>query len=115
MISAAAFSSCGRLNSLNSFSSDAEVYDNSISTQFVAARQLMASKCAVCHRHSQFTSYSESEWVSVGLVVAGNPNASELFLRLKNNGILGSEQDMPPNSSLSTSEAQIIEDWIDSL
>ena len=105
--------SCGNLNSLNSFSSDAEVYDRSISAEFAAARQFMASKCASCHQ--QFSSYSEAEWSASGLVSPGNPAGSELYLRLKSNGIPSSDQNMPPNGNLSASEAQIIQDWIETL
>ena len=104
---------CGQMNALNSVAGDAGKYSLDGSPQFLAARSLMAEKCSSCH--SGFVSQSEAEWLSSGLVKASSPSTSELYLRLKNNGISGSDQDMPPGESFSAAEAAVISDWINTL
>lgn len=104
---------CGQMNALNSVSGDKSRYSLEGSPQFLAARSLMADKCASCH--SGFVSQSEEEWLSSGLVKASSPSTSELYLRLKSNGISGSDQDMPPADTLSGAEASVISDWINTL
>lgn len=104
---------CGQMNALNSVAGDAGKYSLDGSPQFLAARSLMAEKCSSCH--SGFVSQSEAEWLSSGLVQASSPSTSELYLRLKSNGISGSDQDMPPGDTLSSTEAAVISDWINTL
>jgi hypothetical protein len=102
--------SCLPFNTLNSVSSDAGRYSISGSNAFVAARQVMAAKCSSCH--SYVLEYSEADW-QTRLVVAGNPEGSPLFQRLKLNGLGG---DMPPDDpSWSAAELQTIRTWIESL
>ncbi|NDD91564.1 hypothetical protein EBZ37_05710 [bacterium] len=105
-------SSCGKLNTLNSVSSDASLVSGS--EKFKAFKTFFASKCNECHE--SWSSFTEEEWVSQGYVVAGSSSSSTLFLRLKNNGIAGSAQDMPDSSETnSDSEVAVVRDWIDSL
>ena len=106
---------CGQMNALNSVAGDAGKYSLDGSPQFLAARSLMAEKCASCH--SGFVSRSEEEWLSAPpvLVQASSPSTSELYLRLKNNGIDETNADMPSGDTLSTQEAAVIRDWINTL
>ena len=113
LVAVALLCGCGQMNTLNGVAGDAGKYSLEGSPQFLAARSLMSEKCSSCH--SGFVSQSEDEWRAGGLVVAASPSSSQLFLRLKNNGVSGSAQDMPPGDTLSAAEAAVISDWITSL
>lgn len=108
---AAVLGSCLPLNTLNSVSSDAGRYSIGGTSEFVAAREVMASKCISCH--SYFLDYSEADWVQAGWVRRADAEGSLLFQRLKLNGLGG---DMPPDDpSWSPAELQTIRAWIESL
>ncbi|MBU6375892.1 MAG: hypothetical protein KGQ59_07855 [Bdellovibrionales bacterium] len=111
--------SCGKLNTMNSVSNDGS--SSSGSPQFQAFKAFVASKCANCHDHARFAGYSEEEWVSVGLVVAGSPNASLFLKRMQNNGLSPADQgtataNMPTQGGPSSdAEVAIVRAWITSL
>ena len=113
LLSLGSAAGCGKLNTLNSVAGDAGRYSLDGSAEFLAVRQIFAAKCATCH--VSFSTYSEQEWMDNGYVVAASPSGSMLFQRLKSNGISGSQQDMPPTDVITSTEANAVRDWINSL
>lgn len=105
-------SGCGNVNTLNSVSGDAGVYSSDLS----AARQIIVSKCASCHFHSDYTFKTDADWSADTLIVPGNANASTLVRRLKESGVEGVNPalaNMPLDAApLSLSEIDTIKNWI---
>ncbi|MFN7684829.1 MAG: hypothetical protein ACK5QT_05395 [Oligoflexia bacterium] len=104
---------CGKLNTLNSVSTDPYRFSASGSPEFVAARTVFVEKCSSCH--FEFATYSESEWKATGWVISGDPTGSFLFGTLRGSGVPGGEEDMPPDGALSAGELGAIEAWIEAL
>ncbi|MBC7430052.1 MAG: hypothetical protein H7336_15665 [Bacteriovorax sp.] len=76
--------------------------------RLLTAYKVFQVKCFQCH--NAWSSYkSSAQWISAGLVSAGNQGASLIHTRLKNNG-----GDMPqdPISELTSEEFAAIEAWI---
>ncbi len=105
-------SACGNMNTLNGVSSDQQRFSDEGSSQFLAAKAVLINQCVSCH---SFSTFSEQEWLSSGMIVPQSTTNSSLFKRLKNNGLAGSAQDMPPSGQLSPEEVGLIADWINSL
>lgn len=107
----------GCLQKNTSFSNDARTFSQlSGSGQFVAAQGVFRQNCISCH--ANFASMKEDEFISARtelgqpLVVAGDPAASEIYIRLH----AGSPRpQMPQNGSLSANDVAIIGRWIASL
>ena len=107
--------SCGKLNTLNSFASDAGRYSITGSTEFLAVREILSAKCADCH--SYFLENTEAAWLVAtddqgrSLVVAQDPEGSVLFQSLKLAG-----GTMPPTSDTWVSaDVETFRAWINSL
>ncbi len=79
-------------------------------TRLLAAYKVMQGKCFQCHQWSTYK--TSAQWVSAGLVVAGNSGGSEVYTILKNNG-----GNMPPDpiAQLSSDEVNSIKAWIDGI
>lgn len=110
LLSILALSSCGRLQ--NSNSNDANVYGSSVagSVNFVSARTILSNKCFSCH--AGWSAYTESQYVSVGLVVAGSTTNSSLYNRIRGNDT-GKAGDMPVSgSNLTSEELKTMKTWI---
>ena len=102
---------CGKVK--NSSSSDAASATGT--EEFVSAATVLREKCATCHQHTAWSSYSETDFVSKKLVTKKSPANSELYTRIRGNdtGIAG---DMPEGqSNLSQTEMTAIKTWINSI
>lgn len=79
-------------------------------TRLLAAYKVMQAKCFQCHQWSTYK--TSAQWVSAGLVVAGNSSGSDVYTILKNNG-----GNMPPDpiAQLSSEEVNSIQTWIDGI
>ncbi|WII73698.1 hypothetical protein QJS83_07395 [Bdellovibrio sp. 22V] len=85
--------------------------------KFVAAKNVIDSKCIHCHNGSQaadFKNISAAKAITKGVVVAGNPAGSSLYFRLKGSSGAGTKN-MPSDSGISAAEVQAIADWISSI
>jgi uncharacterized membrane protein len=105
-----ALSSCGRLQ--NSNSNDANIYGSSVagSANFVSARLILSNKCFSCH--ASWSSYTETQYVGLGLVVAGSTTSSSLYNRIRGNDT-GQAGDMPvTGSNLTSEELKTMKTWI---
>ena len=104
---------CGK-NPYNSSVSDALRYGSSVSgtATFTAARLVMMSSCFACH--GSWSSYTEADFLSKGLVVFRSLTDSTLFTRIRGNssGLVG---DMPQNSTLSSEDMITIRTWISNM
>jgi hypothetical protein len=98
----------------NSFSGDGSRYGTEFdsSSAFGQARVVMSNRCAQCH--AEFVSRTESQWVSLNLVVAGNATGSSLYGRLRGSGV-GGVENMPPSGTLTTQELDAVRNWINGL
>lgn len=78
--------------------------------RLLAAYKVMQTKCFQCHQWSTYK--TSAQWVSTGLVTAGNSSGSEIYTILKNNG-----GNMPPDpiAQLTGEEVDSIKAWIDGL
>lgn len=93
-------------------SSSADIYKfTSDGTKFGNAKVVLAMRCGNCH---QFHTKTEAELVSLGYIVSGDPTGSSLFSHIRGSNV-GGVEDMPPTGSISSTEIQTIEDWIDGL
>lgn len=112
------FYSCGQDYNSNSFDKDKFSNDIDVSTpagqQFAQAYSVIELNCISCHTgyHSTYASYKTSaDWVSAGLVNAGDFENSYLILKLKNYG-----GNMPlSGSELSSDDIATLRSWIESL
>lgn len=75
---------------------------------------ILKEKCMSCHTgyHSDWTKYNTDElWEQNQLVIAGDSEASELIIRMKNSG-----GDMPlGGSGLDLNNFEIVKEWIDNI
>jgi uncharacterized membrane protein len=104
------FSSCGKLQ--NSNTSDASLYGSAISgtSNFQSARTILSNKCFSCH--ANWSAYTETQYVSAGLVVAGSTTGSTLYTRIRGNDT-GTAGDMPiSGANLTTDEVTTMKTWI---
>lgn len=83
--------------------------------EFMAARTVLLNNCVNCHQGHDFHLLFEDELVTRGDVVPGDFLNSPIYYRLA--GSLGSEgpKDMPEGGTLSDSELQTIQTWIESI
>jgi uncharacterized membrane protein len=87
---------------------------NETDPNFRQAYTIIQDKCVSCHDHkhdkwADFT--SNEEWVAEGLVVAGQPEGSELIERIVNTGQVSSN--MPPGgSALSDEDYNALIKWV---
>ncbi len=103
---------CGKLNTMNSVASDAQLYAGGGTSEFRAVQTVVIQKCASCHYHTEFAYYSEQDFIDLGFVVPQDPPGSLLYSRLDGSGGVGG---MPVDDALTAAELQAFEDWILSL
>jgi hypothetical protein len=112
------FVSCQDFNS-NSFDdvlSQSVVIDTSTpgGKRLKKSYDILYDKCMNCHTgyHNSWIKYGTDDlWETNSLIIGGDSAASELAIRLKNNG-----GDMPlGGSQLSVTELQAVNDWIDNI
>lgn len=101
----------GCVQTENSSSQDAGLYggDGSQTTLFTEARTILYVNCNTCHAYG---SYAEQDFVTQGLVIAGDPDNSELYYRLRGSQGPNTPKDMPVTGQLSQAELNKIRDWI---
>lgn len=84
--------------------------------EFQAAYKILANRCINCHsgRHGAWGDYKkEEDWLSSGLVLANDPDNSELIRRIYNSN--SPEANMPPSGQIPSSEYLAIRTWIESI
>lgn len=84
------------------------VLENS-SKSFQKFHEVIKNNCNVCHLN--YTYYNENDWLKSGLFIPGNPELSELFLRITKKG---DKRKMPLIGSLTENEIEIVKKYISS-
>lgn len=100
---------CGKIKN----SSTVDAASASGSVEFVAAKQILTERCLSCH--SNWTSYSESDFLAKNLIKRSSAATSSLYIRIRGNdaGVAG---DMPQGqSNLTYVETRAIKDWINAV
>ncbi|MBK9323588.1 MAG: hypothetical protein IPM97_11715 [Bdellovibrionaceae bacterium] len=105
---------CGKV--YNSSTYDASTYGSADgSAQFLAAKTIIKNSCANCHTrpsHEAWSGMSEKDFISKGLVAAGNLAGSSLYTKIQGNRT-STPGNMPDGGSLLTgSELDTLESWI---
>ncbi|HEY8270325.1 MAG TPA: hypothetical protein VIG33_05510 [Pseudobdellovibrionaceae bacterium] len=105
---------CGKI--YNSSTYDATTYGASDgSVKFLAAKEIIKTNCATCHTrasHQAWAGMNEQDFISQGLVVAGNFSGSLLYTKIQGNRT-STPGNMPEGGTLlSGAELTVIEDWI---
>lgn len=89
------------------------------SPEFIAAKSFFDGKCIQCHKAGGYSpdlvGLTEAKAVEKSWVIKGDPEGSKLYYRLKNSGGSNGPKNMPTNSDVSVSEAQVVADWINSI
>ena len=96
----------GCMQTENSNSSDAFITDES------DPRSILQQNCASCHDYHK---RSDENLVASGLVVAGNPEGSQIYFRLIGSQGAQGPKNMPLSGALSPSSVQRIYEWIQDL
>jgi len=82
---------------------------------FISVKNLLDSKCVKCHKAGgtspDLSELKESNAISSGLVIKGNPESSPLYYRLRGSTGPGTKN-MPLDNSLSSEELRAVADWI---
>ncbi len=81
--------------------------------QFIQAYPVLQKRCMNCHYHAQWAAYKNQEdWVSQGLVNAGNKDTSPVINRIINYG--ANFSDMPQGGGLlPVAEYNKLVDWVE--
>lgn len=115
------FISAGCGNVLNSNSFDEALYGatpSSGTAEFLAAKDILDSKCINCHTgfHASWASWDEADYITFGRVVAGDPSNSTVYTKIRGNEFDGAGN-MPeaPAPDLTAGELLIIRTWIESI
>lgn len=90
------------------------------SVDFSTAKTIIGNACVSCHKgyHNSWKDYSESDFVSEGLIAKGYPQSSELISRIKYYGAPGSnmpEANNTPVGSFGQAEFEKLYNWVDGL
>ncbi len=100
--------------------SNANTTDAIISFQVMTpltARQVMSNFCVSCH--APFETFTDADFQSQGLVVAGNPTNSALIRRLRHSGINTANMPSPVDGSLwnafTLTNFQTISTWVQTM
>ena len=104
----------------NSSTSDLSQYGNiqdSGTPAFLAAKAIVRTNCAFCHRHAAWNSYQEADFVANGLVVPGDVNSSQVYYRNANALSGPGPKNMPSGGypSVGASDLVKIADWINGI
>ncbi len=83
------------------------------SVEFIAAKTLFAGSCSGGGCHGDYSSKTEAQFKSEGLIIAGDPDNSSIYCRQQGStGSCGSKNMPKFQPALDASELQIISDWI---
>ncbi len=107
---------CGRIN--NSSSTDRNLYGvvtDSGSAEFLAVKTMLRNSCISCH--AEWNSYSNTDFLSSGLVVAANATGSKLYYRNQKATSGSGPTNMPNGGQVALTEAElmVMTSWINSL
>jgi len=110
------FLGCGRIQ--NSSSSDKFTYSPGQitgSAEFLAAAAIIGSKCSECH--GTYTTYTEADYITAGLVVAKDIASSSIYFRNQSATVGAGPHDMPKQgrTPMTAAELQTLADWINSI
>ena len=110
------FSSCGKVE--NSSSIDGSLYGNYTDTgspDFIATKEAMKTSCFICH--GAWRTYTEQDFITSGLVVAGSAASSKLYYRNTLSTSGSGPKNMPQSGYpvISAGDLTIMESWINSL
>ncbi len=105
---------CGKV--YNSSTYDASTYGSADGTpQFLAAKTIIKNSCASCHTrpsHEAWAGMSEKDFLTQGLIKAGNLAGSSLYTKIQGNRT-STPGNMPDGGSLLTgAELDTLENWI---
>lgn len=98
--------------------------DQRYGTQFIgganfqAIAPTIAAKCANCHYHAEWFTYSEQDYADEGLALNGNLANSPIYYRLSNSPIAGPQpRNMPQGGGAAFTDAEItlMENWINNM
>lgn len=113
-------SGCGEVLNSNSF--DEALYGVTPaegSSEFLAAKDILDSKCINCHTnfHASWASWDEADYITNLRVVAGDPSASTLYKKIRGNEYADGTTNMPeaPAADLSAAELLTIRTWIENI
>lgn len=81
----------------------------SADSAFAQVKTILIVNCNSCHLYG---SYAEQEFIDDGLVLAGDPDNSPLYMSLRGSQAPTGRKDMPVSGVLSQAEQQTIRDWI---
>ena len=90
---------------------DLELTGNTASGKFAASYKILQDKCMTCHRHAQWSAYTDSQdWVTnENLITPGAPD-SQLITRIINAGT--TQSDMPQGgSALPAADFDTLKAW----
>lgn len=98
----------------------AETLDlSSTSAKFEAAKAVLQKNCTSCHvggSLANLTYTREQDFITSGLVTAGNIDQSKLIFRIHNySGSATGARNMPPSGALSSGDYQILVDWVEGI
>jgi mono/diheme cytochrome c family protein len=85
------------------------VADPNASALFGPAQTIFKKQCIQCH--ASFGTYSEAGWIASGYIVPGDAANSTIYNRIRGTGV-GGPQNMPPGTTIATSDADAIKNWI---
>lgn len=103
-------------NVINSSTFDESLYSGQFvgGAKFQVIAPVLVAKCANCHRHSDWSSYSELDYEEYGLVTRGSLTASSVYYRLSNAVEGPGSRNMPQGGSppLTDAELALLTGWI---
>jgi uncharacterized membrane protein len=104
-------------NVINSSTFDASLYSGQFvgGPSFQAIAPVLVAKCANCHYHSNWSSFTEIDYEDAGLVTRNSIAGSSVYYRLSNSPIVGpGARNMPQGGSPAFTDSEIIllEQWI---
>ena len=101
---------------INSNTSDASKYTQTFNggPNFQRVAPAIIGKCANCHYHQSWYTYSEADYDRLGLVVRGQVNSSPLYFRMSNSISGPGPKNMPQGGGQPFSPQELIdlEIWI---
>lgn len=109
-------SACGKID--NSSSTDKNLYGaitDTGSNDFLAVKTMLRSSCIACH--PEWNSYTDTDFVNTGLVIAANSAGSKLYYRNQVAASGPGPKNMPSGGQVALTDAElaIMINWINSL
>jgi uncharacterized membrane protein len=117
ILAAATFSSCERIvvNSAENDELIASVSNLPGREPFKLIVPTIISKCAICHTHSAWYGFGETDYVTYDLITPGTYATSKMYHRLSNAKEGEGPHNMPQGGGASFTDAEItlLKTWID--